>query len=64
MFAQVAYASGADERDRVLREQHLPAMAGCPDPRGPMDIRADVALVGQQRHPGVDAHTDMDGSSG
>ena len=40
-----------------VREQHLPAVTGVGDPGGPVHVHADVALLRQQRLPGVDPHS-------
>ena len=44
-----------DERSRRRRDEHLAAVAGRRDPRRAMHFRADVALVGDERRPGVHA---------
>ena len=40
---------------RRLREEYLPAVPGAHDPRRPMDVDADVSLLGDDRLAGVDA---------
>ena len=39
-----------------LRDEHLTAVTGCCDPRGPMNVQADVALLGHHRLAGVHSH--------
>ena len=57
MLAKIQHAVARDEVARRLRQKHLAAMAhGC-DPRGAMDIDPGVALVRDQRFPGVQTHT-------
>ena len=58
---------GARRRRRAsavaARDEHLAAVAGRRDPRGHVDVLADVALVGHERRAGVqaDAHADRAG---
>ena len=54
-----------DERGRRGRDEHLPAVAGRGDPRGAVHVLSDVALVGEQGRPGVqaDPHLDRPGAS-
>jgi hypothetical protein len=38
-------------------QQHLPAVTGCPYPRGTVDVQANVTLLHQQRRTGIETHT-------
>ena len=42
------------------RDEHLPPVAGRGDAGGPVNVRTDVALVGQKRRPRVEAHPHRD----
>ena len=58
MLAEVEELRVEDELLRRLREQGLPAVAGCRDARRPVHVHAHVvALVGERRFAGVDADT-------
>ena len=46
-----------DERSRRGRDQHLPAVAAGGDAGRPVDVHADVALLGQVRRAGMDARS-------
>ena len=60
----VAELGALVEARRGLGDEDLPAVAGCADPRAPVDVHADVALVGDDRLTGVDAHPDADRAGG
>ena len=51
-----------DQLARGARDQHLSAVAGRADPRGAMDVQADVVIVSDLGLAGVDAdpHADVD----
>ena len=53
--AEVAHL-GAGEVGGRLRQEHLAAVPGGRDPRRPMHVEPDVALVGPERFPRVQAH--------
>jgi hypothetical protein len=60
VLSEVTQPVGAAEGRRRGRDQHLSSVpAGC-DSRGPVDVRADIPLMGQKRCTGVDAHADPD----
>ncbi|MBM2822290.1 MAG: hypothetical protein HW413_1036 [Thermoleophilia bacterium] len=49
------YEVELDELGRGRGDEHLPAMSGCRDAGGSMDVITDVALLGQERRPRVQA---------
>ena len=51
---------GLEERARRLGENDLAAVGGAGDPRGAVDVDADVPLVRNDRLAGVDSHADPD----
>ena len=51
----------AEKSLRRLRDEHLTAVAGAHDPRGTVDVGADVSLFGDDRLPRVHAHAHADG---
>ena len=53
--AEIAHI-GAGEVGRRLRQQHLPAVPSGGDPRRPVHVEPDVALVGPERLPRVQSH--------
>ena len=46
------------------RDEHLPAVAGGGDAGGAVDVAADVALLGQERRPRVQADPHLDRAGG
>ena len=60
MLAEVDEPVRPDERGRRRGDQHLPAVAYRRDPSSAVDVVSDVALVGDERRPGVEAHADVD----
>jgi hypothetical protein len=53
-----------DELRRGGRDEHLPAVTTSGDASGAMDVAADVALVGEERRPRVQADAHRDGAGG
>jgi hypothetical protein len=64
MRAEVAESGRVEESGGRRADEDLAAVAGGGDARRTMDIRADVALLGQQRRAGVetDANADWSGA--
>jgi hypothetical protein len=57
VLAEVAKTVAVDECRGRGRDEHLPAVPGGGHARGAVDVRPDVALLGQQRRAGVEAHS-------
>ncbi|HEY2778249.1 MAG TPA: hypothetical protein VGI77_10125 [Gaiellaceae bacterium] len=49
VLAQIASRHAREEVARRLRQQNLPTVTGCGDPRRPMDVQPDVSIVGHGR---------------
>jgi hypothetical protein len=61
VLAQVAnFGVRLEKVEGRFREDDLAAVRGRRDARGPMDVHADIALLGQERLPGVESHADAD----
>ena len=60
MFAEVDEPVDSDKRSRRGGDEHLSAVADCRDARGAVHIVSDVALVGDERRPGVQADANVD----
>ena len=60
VLTEVANSLAGDEVARRLRQEHLPAVPGGGDPRRPVDVDADVALLGYDRLAGVEPHAHAD----
>ncbi len=63
MLAKVRQLS-VDKSARRLRNKHLASVTCCRDPRGQVDVLADVALVSDVRVPRVQAHAYADPAGG
>ncbi len=63
MLAQIDEPVEPDKRGRRGGDEHLSAVADCGDARSAMHVVSDVALIGDERRPGVetDAHVDRAG---
>ena len=61
VVTEVAQPTGPDELGGRGRDQHLPAVTAGGDPRGPVDVHPDVALLGHPRGAGVDPHPHLIG---
>ena len=59
MVAEVAQ-SGAQEGSRGGRNEYLPPVAAGSNAGGPMHVAANVAILGEQRRAGVQAHAQRD----
>ncbi len=64
MLPEVAQSVVAGQIAGRLRDQHLPAVPDCGDPRGAVDVEPDIALVRDGRLTRVDAHPYADRSRG
>ena len=64
MLAQIAERVAGEQRSGRGRHEHLSAVTGGCDARRAVDVDADVALLGQVRRAGVDAHADPDRPGG
>ena len=65
VLAEIAQQRRVDQKlRRRRRDQHLPPVRDRRDARRAVDVGADVALVGDVRRSGVDAHADADGRCG
>jgi hypothetical protein len=62
VFAEVAQTVVLDQRCSRGRDQDLPTVPGGCDAGCSVDVRSDVALVGDVRRPGVDPHAHADRS--
>ena len=62
VFAEVAQALAPDQRCGRGRDEDLPTVPGRCDAGCSVDVRSDVALVGDVRCPGVDPHAHADRS--
>ena len=60
VLAEIVQAVDGNEVVSRAREQHLPAVARCGDPRGAVDVDPDVALVGHDGLPRVEPHANAD----
>jgi hypothetical protein len=60
VLAEVARLVCLREVARRLREEDLAAVGGSADPRGAVDVEADIAGAALPRLPRVDAHADTD----
>src|SRR6266487_2073445 len=58
VLAEVAELVPVDERRARSRDENLPAVPGGSDACRAMDVRADVALLREQRRAGVETHPD------
>jgi hypothetical protein len=58
VLAQIAQPGLRLERDGRLGDEHLPTVAGRRDPRGEMDIAADVVAVRHERRARMQTHPD------
>ena len=56
VLTQIPQGGDVDERARGVGQEHLPAVSGRRDPRRPVNIVADIALLAQMRGAGVEAH--------
>ena len=59
MLAQIRQL-GRDKHSRRGRDEHLPAAARARDAGHAMDVRTDVALVGEERRTCVQTDADLD----
>src|SRR5205085_10793469 len=60
MLAEIIKPVCARELTRPLRDQNLATMARGGDPRRPVNVEADITLLGEKRLAGMEAHPDLD----
>ena len=60
MLAEVDEAVETDERSGRGGDEHLPAVSDGRDAGGPVHVVSDVALVGDERRPGVQTDANVD----
>ena len=64
MLAEIPQAVCLCEHRGRGRDEHLPAVSRRGDARRAMNVRTDVALVGEERRPRVQSHTHPDPAGG